>query len=93
MPRIIVTTDAVPDPTSAQVLLDEHVETVHLATDHAAAQLVERIAWAISDADDAESRSRPQAGGTRRASVSPSRLGRARYAGRRPAVALLGRPA
>lgn len=56
MPRIIVTTEPVPtELTDAPVLLDEHVHSVHLSTDHAAAQLVERLAWAISDAEVAES--------------------------------------
>jgi hypothetical protein len=55
MPRIIVTTDPVSSPvTDAPVLLDEHVHSVHLSNDHAAAQLVERLAWAINDAEDAE---------------------------------------
>jgi hypothetical protein len=53
MPRVIVTTNLPPsgDP---QVLLDEHLSTVHLAGDHAAAQLVERLSWAILDAEQAE---------------------------------------
>ena len=56
MPRILVTTDPPPTrPTDAPVLLDEHVHSVHLSTDHAAAQLVEQLAWAISDAEEAES--------------------------------------
>jgi hypothetical protein len=55
MPRIIVTTEPVATKlTDAPVLLDEHVHSVHLSTDHAAAQLVERLAWAISDAEDVE---------------------------------------
>jgi hypothetical protein len=55
MPRVIVTTDPVPAQLAdAPVLLDEHVHSVHLSTGHAAAQLVERIAWAISDAEDVE---------------------------------------
>jgi hypothetical protein len=61
MPRIIVTTD-LPSQTDegpvllddGPVLLDERVHSVHLSTDHAAAQLVERLAWAISDAESAE---------------------------------------
>jgi hypothetical protein len=56
MPRIIVTTDPVssePIDESA-VLLDEHVHSVHLSTDHAAAQLIERLAWAVGDAENAE---------------------------------------
>jgi hypothetical protein len=55
MPRIIVTTDPVPSQlTDVHVLLDERVHSVHLSTGHAAAQLVERLAWAISDAENAE---------------------------------------
>jgi hypothetical protein len=60
MPRIIVTTDSAQRPESDSVLLDESVRSVHLSTGHAASQLVERLAWAISDAEDAE-------GGTRSA--------------------------
>ena len=59
MPRIIVTTDPSPHRVGASVLLDEQVRSVHLSSDLAAAQLVERIAWAISDAEHAE-----RAGGT-----------------------------
>ncbi len=55
MPRIIVTTDAPRVPRDTSVLLDESVRTVHLSTGHAAAQLIERLAWAISDAESAES--------------------------------------
>jgi hypothetical protein len=55
MPRIIVTTDPSQHHDSASVLLDESVRSVHLSTGHAASQLVERLAWAISDAEDAES--------------------------------------
>jgi hypothetical protein len=54
MPRIIVTTDTTEQTHEASVLLDELVQTVHLSTGHAAAQLVERLAWAISDAEEAE---------------------------------------
>ena len=58
MPRIIVTTDMSLLRDDAPVLLDEQVQSVHLSTSHAAAQLVERLAWAISDAEAAE-RARP----------------------------------
>jgi hypothetical protein len=56
MPRIIVTTDPVSSQLTDEtpVLLDEHVHSVHLSTDHAAAQLVERLAWAVGDAESAE---------------------------------------
>ena len=59
MPRIIVTTDPSQRLTDAPVLLDERVHSVHLSSDLAVAQLVERIAWAVSDAEQAE-----RAGGT-----------------------------
>jgi hypothetical protein len=55
MPRITVTADPVSSPSKdAPVLLSETVRSVHLSTDHAAAQLIERLAWAIRDAEDAE---------------------------------------
>ncbi|HEV3034156.1 MAG TPA: hypothetical protein VGX72_05135 [Solirubrobacteraceae bacterium] len=56
MPRIIVTTDPVSsEPTDEiPVLLEEHIHSVHLSSGHAAAQLVERLAWAVSDAERAE---------------------------------------
>ena len=55
MPRIIVTTDPpLPPGDAPPVLLNEQVHSVHLSTGHAAAQLVERLAWAISDAEAAE---------------------------------------
>jgi hypothetical protein len=54
MPRIIVTTDPTAFSADASVWLDEHVHSVHLSTDHAAAQFVERLAWAISDAEEAD---------------------------------------
>jgi hypothetical protein len=57
MPRIIVTTDSSSDP-QIPVLLDEEVQSVHLSTDHAAAQVLQRIAWAIRDAEVAERRER-----------------------------------
>jgi hypothetical protein len=54
MPRIIVTADSSQEPGDASVLLDEQVQSVHLSTGHAASQLVERLAWAISDAESVE---------------------------------------
>jgi hypothetical protein len=56
MPRIIVTTDQNRDAVGQPILLDEHVRSVHLSTDHAAAQLVERLAWAIVDAEVRETK-------------------------------------
>ncbi len=51
MPRIIVTTDPI-DTQEAPVLLDERVQSLHLSDDHAAEQLIERLAWAVNDAED-----------------------------------------
>ncbi len=55
MPRIIVTTDPYQAAGATPVLLDEEVHSVHLSSGHAAAQLLERLAWAIRDAETAES--------------------------------------
>jgi hypothetical protein len=55
MPRIIVTTDPYQVPRDTPVLLDEEVCSVHLSTHHAASQLLERLEWAIGDAEAAES--------------------------------------
>jgi|GEM_PF-1353826 len=60
MPRIIVTTDPLdrrdtaPDQGETAVLLDERVYSVHLTDDHAAEQLIERLAWAVNDAEDTQ---------------------------------------
>jgi hypothetical protein len=53
MPRIIVTTDPseAADRRDAPVLLDERVDSLHLSDDHAAEQLIERLAWAVNDAE------------------------------------------
>jgi hypothetical protein len=53
MARIIVTTDRSGE-LDAPVLLDERICSDHLNDDHSAAQLIERLGWAITDADDAE---------------------------------------
>jgi hypothetical protein len=60
MARIIVTADplGVSGPTSdyddAPVLLDERVKPIHLRDGYAAGQLIERLAWAVTDAEQAE---------------------------------------
>jgi hypothetical protein len=51
MARIIVTTDATTRH-EPPVLLDESVYSLHLDNDHNAAQLIERIGWAITDAEN-----------------------------------------
>jgi hypothetical protein len=53
MAKIIVTADH--DAQDAPpVLLEESVYSVHLSTGHAAKQLIERLGWALSDAEDLE---------------------------------------
>ncbi|HME01605.1 MAG TPA: hypothetical protein VKG38_01060 [Solirubrobacteraceae bacterium] len=80
MPRIIVTTDTPERSDEHAVLLDEGVRSVHLSTGHAAAQLIERIAWAISDAENAENpRARDgQTPARKMATRAPVRRSRAR---------------
>ena len=53
MARIIVTTEQTERP-DAPVLLNERVCPEHLSDDHSAAQLIERLGWAISDAESVE---------------------------------------
>jgi hypothetical protein len=53
MPRIIVITDS-NERIERTVTLDERVVPTHLEDDVSAAQLIERLGWAILDAEDAE---------------------------------------
>jgi len=53
MARIIVTPDQT-IPGDAPVLLDESVYSVHLSSGHAAMQLIERLNWALNDAEAIE---------------------------------------
>jgi hypothetical protein len=52
---MLVTTESA-DQVPVEVMLSEHLATGDLASDHFAAQLVERIAWALADAEQAEHR-------------------------------------
>jgi hypothetical protein len=66
MPRVIVTTGGPsPDPGDS-VLLDERVASVHLSDRHAAEQLIERLAWAIGDAERVEAETSAVSARTRR---------------------------
>jgi hypothetical protein len=60
MAKIIVTGDHATRG-AAPVLLEESVYSVHLSTGHAAMQLIERLGWALSDAEELE-RARTRAG-------------------------------
>ena len=53
MARIIVTTDPT-EQRDAPVLLEERVCSAHLASDHSAAQLIQRLGWAINDAENSQ---------------------------------------
>jgi hypothetical protein len=53
MPRIIVMSG----PGSARngaITLDERISSAELGSGHYSAQLIERVGWAVHDADDAE---------------------------------------
>jgi hypothetical protein len=53
VPTIIVLSDQTANQDSA-VVLSENVQPEHMASDHHAAQLIERVGWAVSDAKAAE---------------------------------------
>ncbi|MGH2960589.1 MAG: hypothetical protein ACRDL3_00105 [Solirubrobacterales bacterium] len=53
MPQIIVTTNTADDGNGA-VLLKERIGPLDLESDHFSAQLIERLGWALVDADDLE---------------------------------------
>ena len=53
MPRVLVITDQAKQGDAA-VLLDEQVHSIHLDSEHSADQFIQRLGWAISDAEEAE---------------------------------------
>jgi hypothetical protein len=53
MAKIVVTADG-SDNSAAPVLLEESVYPIHLSTGHAANQLIERLGWALRDAEELE---------------------------------------
>jgi hypothetical protein len=53
MARLIVIADMPRCPhIDAPILLDEEVEPHHLADEHASHQIIERVAWAVLDAQE-----------------------------------------
>jgi hypothetical protein len=55
MARIIVLADMQRRPSiDAPVLMDEEVKPDHLADEHASHQIIERVAWAVLDAEVVE---------------------------------------
>jgi hypothetical protein len=57
MPRIVVIADE-PTGTEQTVLMKERVVPSDLESDHFSAQLIERVGWAVLDANEVEQRSR-----------------------------------
>lgn len=55
MPQILVVTD-VHDDRDSTVVYRERVSLSDLESDHFSGQLVERVGWAMSDADEIEHR-------------------------------------
>jgi hypothetical protein len=60
MPQIIVTADQRTDRELAPVLLRERVSLADFESDHFAAQLVERLGWAVEDANEVERQPAPK---------------------------------
>jgi len=54
MPQILVTADPADDLGEGVVMLRERVTAEDMESEHFAAQLIERLAWAVSDASEAE---------------------------------------
>lgn len=54
MPQIIVTADRGGDRPEGSVMLRERINASDFESNHFAAQLVERLGWAVGDAHDAE---------------------------------------
>jgi hypothetical protein len=53
VPTIIVMSNETADHDSA-VVLTENIQPEHLSSEHHAAQLIERVGWAVTDAKEAE---------------------------------------
>jgi hypothetical protein len=62
MPQIIVTADRGAAFREGAVTLRERVTVADLESEHFATQLVERLGWAVADADDVERVGDPIAG-------------------------------
>jgi hypothetical protein len=60
MPQIIVTADRRSDRGDGAVLLSERVTVHDFESDHFAAQLVERLGWAVGDAHEVELQARDE---------------------------------
>ncbi len=54
MPQIIVTADEAREQEDGAVLMCERVNVADFESDHFAALLMERLGWAVCDADEVE---------------------------------------
>ena len=54
MPRIVVTLAGVGAKLRPPYMMDEQVDPVHLENEHTSLALIQRLAWAIEDAKQAE---------------------------------------
>jgi hypothetical protein len=61
MPQIIVTADKLADDAAPAVMFRERVSVNDFESEHFAAQLVERLGWAVGDADELNRGSRLKA--------------------------------
>ena len=68
MPRIIITNDA-SRRDDAVVVLDEQLQVAELSEDHGGLRFIERLGWAISDAEDPKT---AQGAHSRSSSSSPT---------------------
>ena len=60
MPRLIVTTETAGERDEGTVIVhDERVLASSLDTEHSSAQLIERVGWALEDAEALEAERRP----------------------------------
>jgi hypothetical protein len=57
MPQILIVADP-PEETGSTIVYRERITTSDLESDHFSGQLVERVGWAVVDADQIEETSR-----------------------------------
>jgi hypothetical protein len=60
MPQILVVTD-IQEDTANSVVYRERISPSDLESDHFSGQLVERVGWAVLDADEIEHKGGPEA--------------------------------
>jgi hypothetical protein len=58
MPQILVVADSTTEKEASTVVYRERIATTDLESDHFSGQLVERVGWAVLDADALEHKDR-----------------------------------